>query len=175
MNKYYIILSFCCVVFLLSCQKQKEAVLSIVKAVVTETDVIDEDTVPRNSITPSDDVIEDDVSSEQNGESEDQVFLVVETMPEFPGGATAMMKFITDNQKYPVSARKNGIQGRVTVQFVINTDGSVTAVEVIRGIDPALDKEAIRIVKSMPKWKPGMQRGKAARVKYTIPVNFRLK
>lgn len=175
MNKYYIILSFCCVVFLLSCQRQKEAVLSIVKAVVTETDVIDEDTVSSTPITPSVDVIEDDVSSEQNGESEDQVFLVVETMPEFPGGATAMMKFIADNLKYPASAQDSGIQGRVSVQFVINTDGSVTAVEVIRGIDTALDKEAIRIVKSMPKWKPGMQRGKAVRVKYTMPIVFRLK
>lgn len=111
---------------------------------------------------------------EDEAESGNEIFMTVETMPEFPGGQTAMMEFIASNMKYPVTAQENGIQGRVTLSFVVDVDGSITDIEVVRGIDPALDKEAIRIIKSMPKWKPGMQRGKPVRVKYTVPVTFRL-
>ena len=78
------------------------------------------------------------------------------------------------NVKYPVIAQENNIQGKVIVQFVIERDGSITDVQVVRPVDPSLDKEAIRVVKSMPKWKPGKQRGKAVRVSYTVPINFRL-
>lgn len=106
--------------------------------------------------------------------SEDQVFLVVEVMPEFPGGQEAMMKFIADNMQYPDAAAENGIQGRVTLSFFVDVDGSITDIEVVRGIDPLLDAEAIRIVQSMPKWTPGKQAGKPVRVKYTFPVRFSL-
>ena len=106
---------------------------------------------------------------------EEVVFVVVEDMPEFPGGQQALFKYLSDNVKYPVIAQENGIQGRVICQFVVNKDGNIVDVEVVRsGGDPSLDKEALRVVKSMPKWKPGKQRGKAVRVKYTVPVNFRL-
>ena len=108
-------------------------------------------------------------------EEEEVVFVVVETMPEFPGGQQALFKYLSENVKYPVIAQENGIQGRVICQFVVNRDGSIVDVEVVRsGGDPSLDKEAIRVIKSMPKWKPGKQRGKAVRVKYTVPVNFKL-
>ncbi len=108
-------------------------------------------------------------------EEEEVVFVVVESMPEFPGGQQALFKYLSENVKYPVIAQKNGIQGRVICQFVVNKDGSIVDVEVVRsGGDPSLDKEAIRVIKSMPKWKPGKQRGKAVRVKYTVPVNFKL-
>ena len=108
-------------------------------------------------------------------EEEEVVFVVVESMPEFPGGQAALFKYLSENVKYPMIAQENGIQGRVICQFVVNKDGSIVDVEVVRsGGDPSLDKEAIRVIKSMPKWKPGKQRGKAVRVKYTVPVNFKL-
>ena len=108
-------------------------------------------------------------------EEEEVVFVVVESMPEFPGGTQALFKYLSENVKYPVIAQENGIQGRVICQFVVNRDGSIVDVEVVRsGGDPSLDKEAIRVIKSMPKWKPGQQRGKPVRVKYTVPVNFKL-
>ena len=108
-------------------------------------------------------------------EEDEVVFVVVESMPEFPGGQQALFKYLSENVKYPVIAQENGIQGRVICQFVVNKDGSIVDVEVVRsGGDPSLDKEAIRVIKSMPKWKPGKQRGKAVRVKYTVPVNFKL-
>ena len=108
-------------------------------------------------------------------EEEEVVFVVVETMPEFPGGQQALFKYLSENVKYPVIAQENGIQGRVICQFVVNKDGSIVDVEVVRsGGDASLDTEAVRVIKSMPKWKPGKQRGKAVRVKYTVPVNFRL-
>ncbi|MBQ7531045.1 MAG: energy transducer TonB [Paludibacteraceae bacterium] len=108
-------------------------------------------------------------------EEEEVIFMVVETMPEFPGGQQALFKYLSENVKYPVIAQENGIQGRVICQFVVNKDGSIVDVEVVRsGGDASLDKEAVRVIKSMPKWKPGKQRGKAVRVKYTVPVSFRL-
>ncbi len=108
-------------------------------------------------------------------EEEEVVFVVVESMPEFPGGQQALFKYLSENVKYPVIAQENGIQGRVICQFVVNRDGSIVDVEVVRsGGDASLDKEAVRVIKSMPKWKPGKQRGKAVRVKYTLPVNFKL-
>lgn len=108
-------------------------------------------------------------------EDDDAVFVVVEKMPEFPGGTQAMFRFISDNLKYPVIAQENGIQGRVICEFVINKDGSIADLKVVRSAgDPSLDKEAIRLVKLMPKWKPGKQRDKVVRVKYTVPINFKL-
>ncbi|MBM6959579.1 energy transducer TonB [Bacteroides caecigallinarum] len=105
---------------------------------------------------------------------EEEIFMVVEQMPEFPGGMAELMKFLSKNIKYPTIAQENGIQGRVIVQFVVNQDGSIVDPVVMRSVDPYLDKEALRVISSMPKWKPGMQRGKAVRVKYTVPVTFRL-
>ena len=102
---------------------------------------------------------------------EEDIFQVVEDMPTFPGDIN---KWLGKNVKYPVIAQENNIQGRVTVQFVIERDGSITDVKVLRGVDPSLDKEAVRVVKSMPKWKPGKQRGKPVRVSYTVPINFQL-
>ena len=107
-------------------------------------------------------------------EEDNVVFQVVEKMPSFPGGDAALFKYLSDNVKYPVIAQENGVQGRVICQFVVNRDGSIVDVEVVRSVDPSLDKEAIRVIKSMPKWSPGQQRGKPVRVKYTLPVNFRL-
>ena len=103
------------------------------------------------------------------------VFEVVEQMPEFPdGGTPAMLKYFEANLRYPAKAREAGTQGRVTVQFVVDRDGSIRDAEVLRPVDPLLDAEALRLVRSMPRWRPGMQKGKVVAVKYTVPVTFRL-
>jgi len=111
---------------------------------------------------------------EEEEVEEQQIFQVVENMPEFPGGRGALMKYLATNIKYPPYAKEAGIQGRVFINFVVETDGSITAVKVLRGIGGGCDEEAIRVVKSMPKWKPGMQRGKPVRVSFNLPVKFTL-
>ena len=103
------------------------------------------------------------------------VFTIVEDMPKFPGGEQEMMKFIGSNLKYPVVAQEAGIQGRVVIRFIVSTEGDIEDVEVVRGIDPSCDREAMRVVKSMPKWTPGKQNGKAVPVYFTLPILFRLK
>lgn len=112
------------------------------------------------------------VQAEEEAEEEVQVFFIVEDMPEFPGGEAALRSFIAQSIKYPQIAQENGIQGRVYVQFVVDRDGSVSNAVVARGVDASLDKEALRVVNTLPKWKPGMQRGKPVRVSYTVPINF---
>ena len=111
---------------------------------------------------------------EPKPEVENKVFDVVEQMPSFPGGNAALMKYLSDNVKYPVVAQENGVQGRVVVSFVVEKDGHITDVKVVRSVDPSLDKEAARVVRSMPSWIPGKQNGSAVRVKYNVPVSFKL-
>ena len=109
-------------------------------------------------------------------EDEDRpgVYMIVEQMPEFPGGDKSLFQFIADNTKYPADAKEKGIKGRVFVNFIVEPDGSVSDIRVLRGIGGGCDEEAVRIVESMPKFKPGMQNGEAVRVSYTVPVNFKL-
>lgn len=106
--------------------------------------------------------------------AKEEVFMVAEQMPEFPGGMKEMLKFLQENVKYPENAMKNNVQGRVIVQFVIEKDGTPTEFKVLRSVDPDLDAEALRVMKAMPKWKPGMQKGQVVRVKFTVPVSFKL-
>ena len=105
---------------------------------------------------------------------ETKIFTVVEQMPMYPGGDGALMGYLRDNIHYPTVAAENGVQGRVVVGFVVERDGSITDVKILRGVDPSLDREAMRVVKNMPKWTPGKQNGSAVRVKYQVPVSFRL-
>lgn len=106
---------------------------------------------------------------------EDDIFVVVEENPQFPNGGTAgLLQYLGKNIKYPTIPQENGTQGRVTVQFVVNKDGSIVDVKVIRGVDPYLDKEAVRVISTMPKWIPGKQRGVPVRCKFTVPVTFKL-
>lgn len=102
------------------------------------------------------------------------VYDVVEVMPQFPGGQTAMLKYIMENIKYPKQIMEEGIQGRVTVSFIVEKDGRVSNVRLLRSVQPLLDKEAVRVVKSMPKWSPGKQKGKPVRVRFNLPVMFKL-
>ena len=114
------------------------------------------------------------VEVEEEEVEEQQIFQVVEEMPEFPGGMGECMKFLGKNIKYPTISQENGVQGRVIVQFVVNRDGSIVDPVVVRGVDPYLDKEALRVIQMMPKWKPGKQRGKAVRCSFNLPVRFKL-
>lgn len=115
------------------------------------------------------------VEVQQEEENEEVVnFYVIEEKPEFPGGEAAMFQWISKTVKYPEIAKENGVQGKVFVQFVIGKEGKVTDVQVVRGVDPSLDKEAIRVIQNMPAWKPGKQRGKAVKVSFQLPINFKL-
>lgn len=102
----------------------------------------------------------------------DPVYDWVDEMPEFPGGSQALMKYLSNAVRYPYIAQNNDIQGRVYIRFVVDTNGAVTNAEVYRGVDPSLDKEALRVVESMPDWKPGKKRGRRVKVAYTVPINF---
>lgn len=112
------------------------------------------------------------IQEKEEAADDSQVFFIVEDMPEFPGGELALRKFIANAIKYPVIAQENGIQGKVYVNFVVDKDGSVINARIARGVDPSLDKEALRVVNNLPKWKPGKQRGKPVKVSYTVPINF---
>ncbi len=111
---------------------------------------------------------------EEEDIKEQEIFTVVESMPEFPGGMGALMKYLAQHIKYPPLAKESGIQGKVFINFVVEPDGSISNVKVLRGIGGGCDEEAVRVVKNMPKWKPGMQRGKPVRVSFNLPVKFTL-
>ncbi|GCB34969.1 energy transducer TonB [Bacteroides faecalis] len=135
------------------------------------TDILTEDNLPTQAKT---NVTYVPVQVVETEPEEQTIFEVVEQMPEFPGGTAALMQYLNKNIKYPVIAQEQGTQGRVIVQFVVNKDGSIVDAQVVRSVDPYLDKEAIRVINTMPKWTPGKQRGKPVRVKFTVPVAFRL-
>ncbi len=118
--------------------------------------------------------VEIQVVEESEEEDEQQVFVIVEDMPEFPGGDIELLRWISKAVKYPVIAQENGITGRVYVGFVVNKLGQIENAKILRGVDPSLDKEAIRVINKMPKWKPGKQRGKAVKVSFQVPINFQL-
>ena len=142
---------------------------------IVQDDVEVED-IEINAEVDQQEVIEEYVPVEVEEEEvqEQEIFQIVEEMPSYPGGEQKLMEFVAKNIKYPQIARETGIQGRVFVGFVVEPDGSVSNVKVLRGIGGGCDEEAMRVVKSMPKWKPGKQRGKAVRVSYMLPVNFKL-
>ena len=142
---------------------------------IVQDDVEVED-IEINAEVDQQEVIEEYVTVEVEEEEvqEQEIFQIVEEMPSYPGGEQKLMEYVAKNIKYPQIARETGIQGRVFVGFVVEPDGSVSNVKVLRGIGGGCDEEAMRVVKSMPKWKPGKQRGKAVRVSYMLPVNFKL-
>lgn len=130
-----------------------------------------EGTKDRTDVAIRNDIAVNTNESEEKKEVAQKIFDVVEQQPQFPGN---LNQYLRDHINYPTIAQENGIQGKVIVQFVVERDGSITQVNVIRGVDPSLDREAVRVVKSMPKWTPGRQNGQAVRVKFTLPVNFKL-
>ena len=142
---------------------------------IVEDDVEVED-IEINAEMDQNEVVEEYVAPEIEEEEvvEQEIFQIVEEMPSFPGGEGKLLEYVAKNVKYPQIARESGIKGRVFISFVVEPDGSVSNVKVLRGIGGGCDEEAMRVVKSMPKWKPGKQRGKAVRVSYMLPVNFQL-
>ena len=150
--------------------------------VTTEFEVVEDDKEITNELVVDAEVKEETknieitpvVVEEEEEEEEEQIFTVVENDPEFPGGMDALYKYLAQNIKYPQLARDNNITGRVYVTFVVERDGSITGCRVLRDIGGGCGQEAIRVVKSMPKWTPGKQRGKAVRVQFNLPVNFNL-
>lgn len=128
-------------------------------------------TVQKKQRTPSAKKTEQAKPAKQK---EEKVYDIAEQQPSFPGGPFALMKYLRDNIRYPESAMEAQVQGRVTVQFVVEKDGSISDVRVLRSVDPSLDKEAIRLVEAMPRWTPGKQNGATVRVRYRVPVLFRL-
>lgn len=143
--------------------------------------IVDDEDVEANTVINSSedlntpvDIIYTPVNIKTEEPVEEDIFVLVENMPEFPGGNGALFQYLSKNIKYPAIPQEEGIQGRVIIQFVVDKDGTITDPVVVRSVDPYLDKEALRVIKAMPKWKPGLQRNKAVRVKYTVPVAFRL-
>jgi len=137
-------------------------------------EIIEDDEEIENEVEVEDTESDEDVEIEIEEEDDDEFFMVVENMPEFPGGDLGLMKYIQKNVKYPPIAKEYNITGKVYVSFIVDKSGSVTNVKIVRGVDKNLDAEAVRVVKSLPKYKPGKQRGKAVRVMFTIPINFTL-
>ena len=137
-------------------------------------EIVEDEVEIENELEIEDTASDEDEIIEIEGESDDEFFMVVENMPEFPGGDIGLMKYIQKNVKYPPIAKEYNITGKVYVSFIVDKSGSVTNVKIVRGVDQNLDAEAMRVVKSLPKYKPGKQRGKAVRVMFTIPINFTL-
>ena len=116
--------------------------------------------------------VEEEQEEKEDSQENEPLFFIVEEMPEFPGGMAKMNEYLKYNLIYPTKAWESGIQGRVMISFVIEKDGSISNVKVMRSLEPECDAEAVRVVKAMPKWKPGKQRGEAVRVSYTVPIVF---
>ena len=146
----------------------------IIKIVEDDADIEEDIMVSTEDQVEWVDLDEVDYSEVEPEPEEEEVFMVVEDAPEFPGGINALLEYLKKNIKYPAICRDNNIQGRVIVSFVVNKDGKIVDPEVVKGVNPSLDKEALRVISTMPNWKPGYQRGKPVRVKYSVPVNFRL-
>ncbi len=151
-----------------------------VQTVVEVLNIVDDDTEIEEELVIEDTEADDEtvieiapvIEQEEEVEEEAEIFVIVEEMPEFPGGDVALRTYLAKNVKYPIVAQENGIQGKVYVTFVVDRDGSVSNARVARGVDDSLDKEALRVVNSLPKWKPGKQGGKTVRVSYTVPISF---
>lgn len=157
-----------CVYAFVKCQGNNEAIEKTAQNIETTV----EENVQKQGA-------EQDVNDEQQNcntpqDSQEKVYDVVEVMPSFPGGQSALMQYLGNNIQYPVEAQENGVQGRVIISFVVDKDGSISHVKVAKSADSALDREAVRVVESMPKWIPGKQNGECVRVRYSVPVVFRL-
>jgi len=137
-------------------------------------EIVEDEVEIENEIEIEDTESDEDEIIEIEEDDDEEFFMVVENMPEFPGGDLGLMKYIQKNVRYPPIAKEYNITGKVFIQFIVDKSGSVTNVKIVRGVDKNLDAEAVRVVKSLPKYKPGKQRGKAVRVMFTIPISFTL-
>jgi len=157
-----------CVYAFMKCQGNNEAIEKTVPNIETTV----QESVQKQGAEQ--DVNDKQLSYNTSQESQEKVYDVVEEMPSFPGGQSALMQYLGNNIQYPIEAQENGVQGRVIISFVVENDGGISHVKVAKSADPALDREAMRVVESMPKWIPGKQNGECVRVRYSVPVVFRL-
>ena len=157
-----------CVYAFMKCQGNNEAI----EKTVPNIETTEEENVQKQGAEQ--DVNDKQLSYNTSQESQEKVYDVVEEMPSFPGGQSALMQYLGNNVQYPFDAQENGVQGRVIISFVVEDDGSISHVKVAISADPALDREAMRVVETMPKWIPGKQNGECVRVRYSVPVVFRL-
>lgn len=153
---------------------------------VTEKEVVEEEEMPTIEeikenetgavavVGTGEVIFEEPVVETGDGNDDDKVFIAVEQQAEFPGGMAAMYKFLQKNQKYPASARRMGIEGKVFVKFIVDKEGAISNIEIMKGINADLDKEAIRLIKLMPPWKPGKQNGRSVKSQFVLPINFKL-
>ena len=155
--------------------KQKEVMTEVTTLSQLEEPEVKQEEMKRvEPVAPPPPALKSSIKFTAPPEEEEKVFDMVEQMPTFPGGTNELMKYIADHLKYPTIAQENGVEGRVICQFVVSSDGRVRDAKVVKTLDPYCDKEAIRVIMSMPKWIPGKQNGKAVSVKYTVPIVFRL-
>ncbi len=147
-----------------------------VLTIVDDSQDIEEEFAPQDAEATEETevVIAPVIEKKKEEEVEEEIFMVVEKMPEFPGGDLGLRKYIATHVKYPNVARESGIEGKVYLRFCVTSTGAVSKVSVLRSVDPLLDKEAVRVIKSLPKWTPGEQRGRKVNVWYTVPINFQL-
>lgn len=148
-------------------------VAEVITIIESESDLEEDLVIDDVEATQETAVVSIDRSDEVE-DTEEEIFMTAEVQPSFPGGVAALYKFISDNVKYPSAAKDNNVTGKVVVRFVVNQKGNIENAYVFRSIDPLLDREAIRVVESLPKWNPGTQRGKAVKVWFTLPINFQL-
>ncbi len=154
-------------------KQEKPQVINTLEIMDDEADIDDEAEIEDTEADDDTEIKVDDIE-EDDEEEEPEVFFIVENMPIFPGGEIGLRKYIATHVRYPTVARENGIQGKVFVRFIVNYKGKVGKVSIARGVDPLLDKEAIRVIKTLPQWKAGEQRGKKVSVWFTVPINFQL-
>ncbi len=153
-----------------------------VQTVVDVLNIVDDDTEIEEELVIEDTEADQEtiieiapiIEQEDEVETDTKIFSIVEESPEFPGGEAALINYLSSHVKYPIVAQENGIQGKVYVKFVVNRDGSVSDAVVLRGVNESLDKEALRVVNTLPTWKPGKQGGKTVRVSYQVPISFKL-
>lgn len=161
-----------------------KTVIKFLPPKVTEKEVVEEEPMPTiEEIKENEtgavavegtDIVFDEPAAVVVEEEEDKVFMAVEQQAEFPGGMAAMYKFLNKNQKYPASARRMGVEGKVFVKFIVDKEGAISNIEIMKGINADLDKEAIRLIKLMPPWKPGKQNGRSVKSQFVLPINFKL-
>ena len=149
-------------------------VAEVISIIEDESDLVEDFDVDDVEADQDTKVIRIERTEDEEDSEEEIPFALAEVIPEFPGGEAALHKYIASHVQYPAIARENSLQGKVYVKFVIGKNGEVENVSIARGIDASLDAEALRVIQGMPKWKPGMQRGKPVRVAYTVPINFKL-
>lgn len=176
-GRYYIVFCFFCIMLMTFCRNRVMAASDKLNQSTTTALVVESvqySTSDRIIYSPNGDIVYEEGIDIIEPVDTNEIYIVVEEDPEFPGGIQALADYLRDNIKYPEACRKDSIQGRVFIRFVVEKDGSISGAKVLKGVHELLDAEAMKVISAMPKWKPGKLSGKTVRVQYVIPVNFSL-